>query len=86
MQMFDGLEVFSATMFRDRAMLGERVTDWIAANPQYDIVDYDVVQSSDEAFHCTTIVIYFKLSAYADAKKSIAAATGKPRVAAAGAK
>ena len=28
---FDGVKVFSATMFADRERLGEKVTDWIAS-------------------------------------------------------
>lgn len=61
MSKFDGLQVFSATMHQDRAVLGEKVTAWIADNKdRIDIVDYEVHQSSDEAFHCVTIIVYFK--------------------------
>lgn len=61
MQKFDGLKVFSATMHQDRALLGDRVTEWIAANkPSVDIVDVEVRQSSDRSFHCVTIIVYYK--------------------------
>jgi hypothetical protein len=52
-----GVRVFSATMARDRERLGERVTAWLAANPDLKIARYEVLQSSDRAFHCLTIVL-----------------------------
>lgn len=57
--LFDGLQVFSATKHRDRAELGERVTDWLSEHP-VDIVDKVIVQSSDNSFHCITIVLFYK--------------------------
>lgn len=58
---FDGLQVFSATMVKDRNELGEKVTAWLTDNrPRVDIVDIEVHQSSDDAFHCVTIVLYFR--------------------------
>ena len=42
---------------RAREQLGETVTAWIAAYSKLIIVDVTVVQSSDAAFHCVTIVI-----------------------------
>lgn len=58
---FDGLQVFSATMQHDRAVLGEKVTAWIADNKsRVDVVDIEVHQSSDSAYHCITIVLYFR--------------------------
>lgn len=57
---FDGLQVFSATMHHDRAVLGEKVTAWIAAHKDVDIVDIEVHQSSDDAFHCVTIIVYYR--------------------------
>jgi hypothetical protein len=52
------VRVFSATMVAQRAELGEKVTEWIAAHPRYQIVDYIVTQSSDHAFHCVAITIF----------------------------
>lgn len=57
--MFNGVKVFSATMKNDREFLGERVTDWIRSNPQCTIVDRLVTQSSDEAYHCLAITIFY---------------------------
>jgi hypothetical protein len=61
MAAFDGVKVFSATMVADRQVLGEKVTDWITANAgTLDIVDTVVTQSSDHAFHCIAITIFYK--------------------------
>ncbi len=56
---FNGVKVFSATMAQDRDQLGEKVTAWLRANPQYKIVDTVVTQSSDEAFHCVAITVFY---------------------------
>ena len=41
-------------------MLGEKITDWIKGNPHEEIVDAVVTQSSDEAFHCLAITLFFR--------------------------
>lgn len=56
-----GVKVFSATMQRDRDSLGERVTAWIEQHVDKQIVDKQVLQSSDSAFHCLTIVLFYVL-------------------------
>ena len=56
---FDGVQVFTATMARTRAELSDKITSWIAAHPQYEIVDTVVTQSSDDAFHCLTYTVFF---------------------------
>jgi hypothetical protein len=58
--MFTGVKVFSATKARDREELGENVTRWIRANTHLDIVDRVVTQSSDNEFHCLTVILFFK--------------------------
>ncbi len=55
----DGVKVFSATRARERASLGERVTEWIVDHPELAITDRLVVQSSDAEFHCLTIVLFY---------------------------
>lgn len=57
--MFDGVKVFSATKFRDRDELGEVVEDWLSRN-DVEVVDKQVRQSSDNAFHCLTIVLFYR--------------------------
>jgi hypothetical protein len=59
MTKFDGVKVFSATKAKERELLGERLTQWIGANPECKIVNTVVTQSSDKEFHCLTITIFF---------------------------
>jgi hypothetical protein len=56
---FNGVKVFSATMVADRDQLGEKVTAWMTANSQYKVTDIVVTQSSDEAFHCIAVTVFF---------------------------
>ncbi len=56
---FNGVKVFSATMAQDRDRLGERLTEWMRENPQCEIVDTVVTQSSDEAFHCLVLTVFY---------------------------
>ena len=56
---FNGVKVFSATMVADREQLGEKVTDWIAKNPHKKVTDMVITQSSDEAFHCIAITVFY---------------------------
>ena len=56
---FNGVKVFSATMVAERERLGEKITDWLRKNPQIDVRDMVVTQSSDEAFHCLAITVFF---------------------------
>ena len=44
---FNGVKVFSATMYKQRDQLGEKVTEWIAAKPKATITEFVVTQSSD---------------------------------------
>ena len=57
---FDGVKVFSATMTQDRARLGEQVTAWIGANPHCELTEIVVTQSSDAAFHCIAITVFYR--------------------------
>ena len=56
---FNGVKVFSATMFPDRDSLGDKVTAWLAARPELRLVDIVVSQSSDAAFHCIAITVFY---------------------------
>jgi len=55
---FTGVKVFSATKARDREELGETVTRWLRSNS--DIENRVVTQSSDDEFHCLSIVLFFR--------------------------
>ena len=52
------VKVFSATKAYDRSNLGERITDWLRANPGLRIVDKVVTQSSDREYHCLSITLF----------------------------
>jgi len=56
---FNGVKIFSATMVADRDQLGEKITAWIAAHKECQITDVIVTQSSDEAFHCVAITLFY---------------------------
>ena len=58
--MFTGVKVFSATKAREREELGEHVTRWLKSNADLEVVDRVVVQSSDNEFHCYTLVLFYK--------------------------
>lgn len=47
-------------MFADRDQLGEKVTAWIAVNSHRKLTDIVVTQSSDAAFHCITIAVFYR--------------------------
>jgi hypothetical protein len=57
---FNGVKIFSATMFADRGQLGDKVTAWIASNSNRTLTDIIVTQSSDAAFHCITISVFYQ--------------------------
>jgi hypothetical protein len=56
---FTGVKVFSATKAKDREELGEAVTRWLRSNA-VEVVDRVVTQSSDDEFHCLTIVLFYR--------------------------
>jgi hypothetical protein len=60
MEQFTGVKVFSATKAKERDELGETVTRWLRSNPEIDVVDRVVTQSSDDEFHCLTIVLFYR--------------------------
>lgn len=60
MSMFTGVKVFTATMSKERSALGETMTEWLRSNPKIEIVDKIVTQSSDNEFHCLSIVLFYR--------------------------
>ena len=60
---FTGVKVFSATKAKEREELGETVTRWLRANPELEVVDRVVSQSSDDEFHCLSIVLFYRQKA-----------------------
>ncbi len=57
---FTAVKVFSATKAKDREELGETITRWLRSNADVEVVDRVVTQSSDNEFHCLTIVLFYR--------------------------
>ncbi len=57
---FTGVKVFSATKAKEREELGDHVTRWLRSNADLEVVDRVVTQSSDNEFHCLSIILFFK--------------------------
>ncbi len=58
--MFTGVKVFSATKAKEREELGEVINRWIRDHREVEIVDRVVTQSSDNEFHCLSVILFFK--------------------------
>ena len=57
---FTGVKVFSATKAKEREELGESITRWLRSNSDFEVVDRIVRQSSDNEFHCLTIILFYR--------------------------
>ncbi len=59
---FTSVKVFSATKARDREVLGETVTEWLRdpAQAGVEVVRHEVTQSSDSAFHCLAVTLFYR--------------------------
>ena len=60
MTSFTGVKVFTTTLARDREVMGEAVGRWIVEHPELETVDHEVRLSSDQQFHCLSIVVYYR--------------------------
>jgi hypothetical protein len=58
---FTGVRVFSTTLARDRENMGENITKWLKENPNIEVLDKVVTQSSDKEFHCLTITLFYRM-------------------------
>lgn len=70
---FNGVKVFCATMVAQRQTLGEAVTAWLEnaqrTRPGFQIVDIQLRQSSDQAFHCISCIVFFNEDLGGDKEK-----------------
>ena len=57
---FTGVKVFTTTLARDREAMGETIRRWLAEHPELEVVDRQVTQSSDNQFHCVSIVVFYR--------------------------
>ena len=59
---WDVLKVFSGTKAHERQTMGEEISLWISiVKDKLDIIDAQVLQSSDSSYHCLTFVLFCKL-------------------------
>ena len=63
---FNGIKVFSATLFNARQLLGDKVTAWIDENPRNELTEIIVTQSSDASFHCIALTLFYRSPARND--------------------
>lgn len=65
MRKIDGVKVFSASKFYERENLDEKITEWLQSMGQdhqaFEVLDTSVTQSSDRAFHCYSMVLFYAL-------------------------
>jgi hypothetical protein len=57
---FTGVKVFTTTLARDREVMGEHITRWLADHPSLEVVAREVRQSSDREFHCLSITLFYR--------------------------
>lgn len=57
---YTGVKVFSATKARERDALGDVVTTWLRRNPNVEVVGKVICLTSDRAFHCLSITLFFR--------------------------
>jgi len=58
---YDAVKVFTATKAKEREALGEVMTAWLRRmEGEIAVVDTKVIQSSDQQFHCLTIVVFYR--------------------------
>jgi hypothetical protein len=53
-------KVFTATKAHERERLGDNLTRWLADNPDVEVVDTVIRQSSDSQFHCLSIIVFYR--------------------------
>jgi hypothetical protein len=57
---FTGVKVFTTTLARDREAMGDHISRWLTDNPDLEVVDKLVTQSSDREFHCLSITFFYR--------------------------
>ena len=57
--MYQAVKVFSATKAKERGELGADITRWLEDNPDVIVKDTVVRQSSDNEFHCLSIILFY---------------------------
>jgi hypothetical protein len=61
MSTYNAVKVFTATKAKEREALGEVMSAWLKRmEGEVSVVDTKVIQSSDQQFHCLTIVVFYR--------------------------
>ena len=61
MNTYNAVKVFTATRAKEREALGEVMSAWLKRmEGTIEVVDTKVIQSSDQQFHCLTIVVFYR--------------------------
>ena len=61
MSAYNAVKVFTATRAKERESLGEVMSGWLKRmGGTIELVDTKVIQSSDQQFHCLTIVVFYR--------------------------
>ena len=61
MSTYNAVKVFTATRAKEREALGEVMSAWLKRmEGAIEVVDTKVIQSSDQQFHCLTIVVFYR--------------------------
>ena len=61
MSTYDAVKVFTATRAKERESLGEVMSAWLKQMAdKIQVVDTKVLQSSDQQFHCLTIIVFYR--------------------------
>jgi hypothetical protein len=60
MTTYNAVKVFSATKAKEREDIGNQITIWLQDNPGVEIVNTEVRQSSDNEFHCLTVILFYR--------------------------
>jgi hypothetical protein len=59
--MYNAVKVFTATKAKEREALGEVMTAWLRRNEgNIEVLNTEVRQSSDQQFHCLTIIVFYR--------------------------
>ena len=59
--MYNAVKVFTATKAKEREALGEVMTAWLRRNEgNIEVLNTEVRQSSDQQFHCLSIVVFYR--------------------------
>ena len=61
MSTYNAVKVFTATRAKERESLGEVMSAWLKQMAdKIQVVDTKVLQSSDQQFHCLTMIVFYR--------------------------